>query len=59
MQDHTSNTMYWSTPSGETVWNGLRDSTLQAAELARYKSGDVMNSGYPFLPASGARKSRG
>lgn len=45
LQDHMSNTMYWSTPSGTVAWGELRDNkTLAASALELYKAGEFAKS---------------
>ncbi|KAL7410465.1 hypothetical protein BDY24DRAFT_399921 [Mrakia frigida] len=50
LQDHLSNTMYWSTPPGTVTWGTLRDNTtVAAAALANYQNGDYTNSQWTYV----------
>jgi choline dehydrogenase len=50
LQDHTSNTMYWTTPEGTSTWGTLRDDkTVSDAAMAAYKAGDYANSQWTYV----------
>ncbi|CED82443.1 Glucose dehydrogenase/choline dehydrogenase/mandelonitrile lyase (GMC oxidoreductase family) [Phaffia rhodozyma] len=49
LQDHQSNSMYWSTPTGTLTWGNLTNTTLAATELAKYEAGDYTDSMWTYI----------
>lgn len=50
LQDHTSNTMYWSTPDGTVTWGTLKtNQTVNTTSLQAFADGDFANSQWTYV----------